>query len=238
MDGFFEKFSIYDFFNLLASGIVFLLGLLALRFLELTSLADFLSSNTEMQWVLFAVILGGCYLIGTIFQQTSSIVFERKYSNGITSTVLCNRYSVLTNQIKLEVHQKYARSLFLAKGIPFDGDCFSGWHCEYYFAYCSYYIQNRNKHHKAEKMRGLRGIYSLLVTCFAFLCIIALFRVAFAVVNSESYLYFMGIACVYLALLLLYVHAYKENTKYWVRMVLGVYEACVDIDMREINKES
>ena len=145
MDGFFEKFSVYDFFNLLASGIIFLLGLLALGLLELTTLADFLSTNTEMQWVLFILILGGCYLIGTIVQQIGSIAFERRYSNGITSTVLCNRYSVLTNLIKLEVHQKYARMLFQAKGIPFDGDCFSGWHCEYYFAYCSYYIHNQNK---------------------------------------------------------------------------------------------
>lgn len=238
MDGFFEKFSIYDFFNLLASGIVFLIGLLVLDLVELTTLAEFLRANSEMQWILSIIMLGGCYLIGTIFQQVSSITFEKRYSNKITSTILCNSFSVLNNQFKLEVHQNYARKLFQEKGIPFSGNCFSKWYCEYYFAYCSYYIQNQNKHHKAEKMRGLRGIYSLLVTCFALLCIISLFRVAFAVANSESYLYFIGIACVYLALLLIYVRAYKENTKYWVRMVLGVYEACVDIDMREINKGS
>lgn len=238
MDGFFEKFSIYDFFNLLASGIVFLIGLLVLGLLKLTTLAEFLGTNSEMQWILFVVILGECYLIGTILQQLGSIMFEKKYSNSITSTILCNRYSVLSNQIKLEVHQNYARKLFQEKGIPFSGNCFPEYYCEYYFAYCSYYIQNQNKHHKAEKMRALRGIYSLFVTCFALLCAISICRIAFAVANSESYLYFLCFACVCFILLLIYVHAYKENTKYWVRMVLGVYETCIDIDMRDANNAS
>ncbi len=236
MDGFFEKFSIYDFFNLIAAGIIFLCGLLALGLLELTTLAEFLSKNPEMQWVLFIVILGVCYLIGTFFQQISGFMFEKKYSHSITSTILCNQHSVLNNQIKLEIHQKYARKLFQEKGIPFSGDCFSDLYCEYYFAYCSYYIQNQNKHHKSEKMRGLRGIYSLLATCFALLLAASLFRIAFAVVYSESIVCLIFIASTYLLLLLIYGHAYKENTKYWVRMVLGVYETCVDIDMRNMQK--
>lgn len=236
MDGFFDKFSIYDFFNLIAAGIVFLCGLLALGLLELTTIANFLSENPQMQWVLYIVILGGCYLIGTVFQQISSFMFEKRYSHSIISTILCNRHSVLNNQIKLEVHQKYARKLFQEKGIPFSGDCFSDLYCEYYFAYCSYYIQNQNKHHKSEKMRGLRGIFSLLATCFALLLIISLFIIAFTLVNSESIICLIGIACAYLLLFLICCHAYKENTKYWVRMVLGVYETCVDIDMRDMRK--
>lgn len=214
MDGFFEKFSIYDFFNLLAAGIIFLIGLLALGLLELTALAEFLGTTSETNWILYVIILGGCYLIGTFFQQIGSIAFEKKYSNQITSTILCNKFSVLNNQFKLEVHQDYARKLFQEKGIPFSGNCFSKWHCEYYFAYCSYYIQNQNKHHKAEKMSGLRGIYSLFVTCFALLLAISLARIVFAMVNSDSFADYVGVACVCFILLFVYIHAYKENTQY------------------------
>lgn len=236
MDGFFEKFSIYDFFNLIAAGIIFLCGLFTLGLLELTTVAKFLREYPEMQWIIFIVILWTCYLIGTILQQIGSFVFEKKYSSSITSTILCNQHSIINNQIKLEVHQKYARKLFQEKGIPFSGDCFSAWYSEYYFAYCSYYIQNQNKHRKSEKMRGLRGIYSLLVTCFASLLTIVLLRIAYAVVNSEPVFWLIGVAFAYLLLLLIYCRAYKENTKYWVRMVLGVYETCVDIDMHEIKR--
>ena len=117
-----------------------------------------------------------------------------------------------------------------------DSDIFLEQHCDYYFTYCSYYIQNQNKHHKPEKMRGLRGIYSLLVTCFAVLFVLSLFRIAYGLGRSESIVCLIHIACMYFALFLLYCHAYQENTKFWVRMVLGVYETCVDIDMRNITK--
>lgn len=242
MDGFFDKFSIYDFFNLLATGIIFLCGLLALKIFELTDLAVLLANSPEMKWISFVVILGVCYLVGAAFQQFSSILFEKRYSKNITSTILCGRYSVLNNPIKLEVHQKYAKKLFQEKEIPFSGICFSSWLCDYYFAYCTYYIQNQNKHHKAEKMRELRGFYSSLITCFALLLVISLFNIPLSETNSE--LIFcgieIGIGCMRLFLFLLFllcIRAYKKNTQYWARMVLGIYETCVDIDVRELKKD-
>lgn len=221
---------------MIATGIIFLCGLITLGFWELTTFAKFLHENPEMKWVLFVVTLGGCYLIGTVLQQVSSFVFEKKYSKRIISTILCNQQSVLNNQTKLKVHQEYARKLFQRKRILFSSDIFLEQHCDYYFTYCSYYIQNQNKHHKPEKMRGLRGIYSLLVTCFAVLFVLSLFRIAYGLGRSESIVCLIHIACMYFALFLLYCHAYQENTKFWVRMVLGVYETCVDIDMRNIIK--
>lgn len=235
MDGFFEKFSIYDFFNLIAAGIAFLCGFIVLEPLEFTDLARFLHEYPEMQWILFVIILAGCYLVGSILQQMSGLIFEKKYSSSVTSTILCNHHSVLNNQIKLEVHQKYAKKLFQEKGIPFFDGYFSTWHSEYYFAYCSYYIQNQNKHSKSEKMRGLRGLYSLLVICFSLLLIIALSKIGLAIMNDEPIFPLTGIACTYLFLMLVYCRAYKENTKYWVRMVLGIYESCADIDMHNTN---
>lgn len=237
MDGFFEKFSIYDFFNLIATGIAFLCGFIVLEPLEFTALTRFLHEYPEMQWILFVIILGGCYLVGSILQQISGFIFEKKYSSSVTSTILCNHRSVLNNQIKLEVHQKYAKKLFQKKGIPFLEGCFTTLHSEYYFAYCSYYIQNQNKHNKSEKMRGLRGLYSMFVTCFSLLLIIAISKIGFAVINADPIFPLAGIACIYLFLMLVYCRAYKENTKYWIRMVLGIYEACVDIDMQDMKNK-
>lgn len=240
MDSFFDKLSIYDFFNLLASGIVFLCGLLALEVFDLSDLADLLAKSPEMEWISFVVILGVCYLVGAAFQQFSSIVFEKKYSEKITSTILCDRYSVLNNPIKLEVHQRYAQKLFDEKEILFSGTCFSTWYCDYYFAYCTYYIQNQNKHQKAEKMRGLRGLYSSLITCFALLLLISLFIIPLSKTTPDWT--FCGIEfgiesirIILFIFFLICIHAYKINTKYWVRMVLGIYETCVDIDNREMK---
>lgn len=234
MDGFFEKFSIFDFFNLLAAGAIFLLGLIAIFAPELGELSCInivIDTISKTEWFLGASILGVCYLIGTLFQQVSSLTFERKYSHRITSRILCNQNSVMNNPIKLQVHQEYARQLFEKKKISYTGNCFSEVYCEYYFAYCSYYIQNQNKSHKTEKMRGLRGIYSLLVTCFTMLLFISLIWIALSVVCGFAVLYRIIVAIVFIVLILIYSHAYRVTTQYWVRMVLGVFETCIDIDL-------
>lgn len=233
MDGFFEKLGIYDFFNLIASGVVFLLGLVALDFLEFGSLTAFGESYSGMEWVIIVAALGGCYLIGVAFQQIANIIFEKKYCKKITSTILCNRYSILDNPIKLRIHQNGARELFHRKKISFTGNCFSAQYCNYYFSYCSYYIQNQGKHQKTEKIRGLRGIYSLLVVCFFLLCIISICKIIIALINSEPYIMYIGIALIFLAMYLLSINAYRESLKDWVKMILGVYEVCVDIDLQE-----
>ena len=193
MDGFFEKFSIYDFFNLIGSGLVFLMGLVLMGVLPIFELMKSIPDAANWQWLLIIAVLGVCYLSGTFFQQISSLCFEKRYCNKLTSKILCENGTVIDNKLKLEIHQRKARELFKRKCLQFEAESFSEEQCNYYFAYCSYYIQNQNNHHKAEKMRGLRGMYSLLLTCFFFLIVVCAVQIAFCFIRSEEVEYFLYI---------------------------------------------
>lgn len=232
MDGFFEKFSIYDFFNLLGSGLVFMMGLVAVDIIPVNDLLVQLGGVADLEWLAIIAVLGICYLLGTAFQQISSLVFEKRYCNKLTSSILHEGKTVVDNELKLKVHQEKARKLFSQKKISSKEKDFSPEHCNYYFAYCSYYIQNHNNHHKAEKMRGLRGMYALLIVCFCTLATSAVIKACICVISAEPVVRQLACLVIFVFLFLLCIRAYRENVRYWIKMVLGVYEVCDDIDLQ------
>ena len=230
MDGFFEKFSIYDFFNLLFGGGVFIIGLHLLQL----PLLDFLINGIKIpdnNIITLTLSLSICYLIGLELQGIGHR-FEKSCSRKMTESFLRDDSAVIDHEEKLRIYQKKAKELFTKKGIDIKEDHFEKRHCEYFFAHCIYYIQIRDESWKPEKMRSLKGLSRILMTCFACLSLIGvILGIPHLIYKGASLFEFLIIFIMILGFCALSVTNFfrmKQNTRFWIRMVLGLYEACSD----------
>lgn len=233
MDGFFKKFSIYDFFNLLGAGGIFIVGLHAIEVISIQQWLHYF--GTDNQIVSTAIVLILCYLFGALFQQCGLFICDRwlDHSRKLTSSFLTDNAEIIGNGVRQTVHRQLARELLKKKcGETQEGD-FTPEQSNYYFTYCVYYIQVKDQQKKAEKMRELKALSMLLMVCFGALALVALLRVAYYIAFTPEItrvaLAHYGVDFI-LALILavVYYNAYKRNTRNWVRMVLSVYEVCTE----------
>lgn len=233
MDGAFEKFSVYDFFNLIISGGTFVGALHLIGFAPL----DFLINDIKIpdnEIVALALILLICYIIGFELQGFGSWIEQNKLKTQceMTGTFLLDNSKVITNIEKLKVYQTKAKELFKAKNIEVKDNKFSREQCEYFFAYCSYFVQVKGQSKKTEKMRGLKGLSSLWMVCFALLFVIGLAQSVLLLINGAGFKEIMLPFFSTIAFLVLSITSYyrmKTNIKYWIRMILGTYEVCSDL---------
>lgn len=233
MDGAFEKFSVYDFFNLIISGGTFIGALHLIGFAPL----DFLINDIKIpdnETVTLALILLICYIIGFELQGFGTWVEQNKLKTQctMTETFLLDNSKVITNTEKLKVYQTKARELFKEKNIEIKDNKFSREQCEYFFAYCNYFVQVKGQNKKAEKMRGLKGLSSLWMVCFALLFAIGLVQSILLLINEAAFkeimLSFFS-ASTFLLLSITSYYRMKTNIKYWIRIILSTYEVCSDL---------
>lgn len=233
MDGIFEKFSVYDFFNLIISGGTFIGGLHLIGFAPLTFLVnDIKIPDNEI--VILAVILLICYIIGFELQGLISWIEENilKIQSTMTGTFLFDNSGVIQNIEKLKIYRMKATELFESKNIKVKKNEFTEEQCEYFFAYCIYFVQVQGQSKKTEKMRGLKGLASLWMVCFALLFFIGLVRSIFLLITGTDFQEMIVPFFSTIAFLILSITSYcrmKTNIKYWIRMLLGVYEVCSDL---------
>lgn len=254
MDSVFGKFSVFDFFNLICTGAIFMAGLQFMG-IQVLSLFSFLcsvdifknSSDNNVVNIIFyvAVIIGACYIIGSCIQEFGSFLQKKKFrvqENAVSSFL--NNPKVINNEVKRQVYIKEAKKVFNKKGIRVNNNSFSEEQCNYFFAYCVYYIQVREHHQKTEKMRELHGISNMLSTGFAILTIVNVFVLIFNIFSIDEILYIEKISLIRI-LALIFIFAIlsvvfwfrmKKNILYRIRMVLGIYEASIDKDT--INSKS
>lgn len=187
MDVFFEKFSVYDFFNLIISGGTFIGGLHFIGFAPLFFLVNDIGIP-DNEIVTIALILLVCYIIGFELQGIE-LWLEQNILN-IQSTMTgkflkdSDNGKVITNDEKLKSYQKKAKKLFKMKKIKIKDNNFTENQCEYFFAYCSYFVQVKGYSKKTEKMRGLKGLSSLWMVCFALLFMIGTVNNVFLLSNG------------------------------------------------------
>lgn len=230
MDGLFEKFSLYDFFNLIVSGALFIFGVQLLGFTPLTFINERMNLQNEKIfiycfWLLF------CYVIGSVVQGIE-LFLERKgissFQQNKIENCLNNDSDTISNEEKRKVYQRDARRLFADKNIKVVKNEFTPDQCEYYFAYCSYCIQLKEQNKKTEKMRGIKGISSLFSICFILLCLLGALRTIYLLGRGEGIeeLFFI-ITCTIIFGVLGIVCYYRMKIVIinWIRMVFGTYEA-------------
>lgn len=233
MDEAFEKFSVYDFFNLIISGGAFIGGLHLIGFTPLSFLVnDIKIPDNEI--IRLSLILLICYIIGFELQGLGSWIElnKLKVQSTMTGTFLLDRNDVIKNDEKLKVYQNKAKELFKTKNIKVENNKFTKEQCEYFFAYCSYFVQVKGQSKKTEKMRGLKGLSSLWMVCFALLFLIGVTKNAFLLIGGVNFGEMMLPFFSTVAFLVLSITSYyrmKTNIKYWVRMILGTYEVSSDL---------
>ena len=235
MEWMFERFSLYDFFNLLFSGGLLLLGLQILGFPVISHIEYGIGlPYNEVVYLLFMLLI--CYVAGFILQGLGSW-FEwhiLRSQPRMVNALLSDRGSIVHNKAKLRVYQSKAREVLRRKGIAFREEAFSGEQSEYIFAYCSYVIQMSGRCAKAEKMRALKGLAMQWSVCFAMLAVLGVVPLGRRVAQSASFtdvigaLFMIGV-CAILAVVCFF--RMRENLKYWIRMVLAMYEALDDLGL-------
>lgn len=235
MEQVFERFSLYDFFNLLFSGGMLILGLQILGFPVISHIEHGIGlPDNEVVYLLFMLLV--CYVTGFILQGMGSWfdwhVFRSQ--TRMVNALLSDSGSIVHNKAKLRVYQSKAREILRRKKIAFREQVFSGEQSEYIFAYCSYVIQMSGRCAKAEKMRALKGLAMQWSVCFAMLAVLGVVPLGCRVAQSAPFadviraLFMIGV-CAILAVVCFF--RMRENLKYWIRMVLAMYEALDDLGL-------
>lgn len=228
-----ERFSLYDFFNLLFSCGLLLLGLQFFG-VPVISHVKYSVGLPENDILYLFVMFLLCYVAGFILQVLGAWLEKHIFrsQSRMVNTLLSERDSIVHNKAKLQVYQSKAREVLRRKGIAFSEQGFSSEQSEYFFAYCSYVNQMSGRCAKAEKMRALKGLAMQWSVCFALLAVIGIISLGCLAAWSAPLadvawtLLEMG-TCASLAVLCF--SQMLQNLKYWIRMVLAMYEAIDDL---------
>lgn len=136
--------------------------------------------------------------------------------------------------MKIQQYSKYAKDILSKKEIDVSKD-FTPEQTGYVYSYIEYYIEHENRNKKFEKMRALYGMSKSLFCCMFFvlaLCIIG----CTPIVNNE---YLIGhkkaILIIIYAIISTFVYYFRARRcmYYRIRMMMGVYEACIEAEKRE-----
>lgn len=113
-----------------------------------------------------------------------------------------------------------------------DKKVLSGEQIKYAFAYCIYYIGNKGKNQKVEKMRALYGMAQNLIGSGVMIIISGVFILLQwrPTVNEKVVICFIVAAIIFVVAGLARVIVYS---KHMIRMTMGVYQACLENDESE-----
>ena len=230
-NSFIDKFSVLDFINVLISGGLFSIGI---SFLMNKNIYESLYSSIIKTTNVFAVgliILGCCYVIGTVLQILAILLFSpikriiresflNESAKGLPQIFMkmlkvVDIFPIVNNRKKRKSYSVLAQNLFNKKS--FGTFVNNKENCGYYFAYCEYYNAVRGLNGKTEKMRELSGLCESIAVCVLLLLLVSLWlRSSYTV-----WLIPLLIGSVYRAVL---------SRTNWGRMVLATYEAAVDYE--------
>lgn len=142
---------------------------------------------------------------------------------------------IIDNAIKLEVYRKHGKEILDNKEYEFTGE-FSHEECKFIYAYCIYYIENKGKSAKYEKMRGLFDMSRTMMSSSLLLllgsCIMLIYNLivvrGFNIEIENIVQIFIFALCT-----VIFCGRAKRIMNYKARMLMEVYDVCMDI-----NKES
>lgn len=242
MDSITEKFSVFDYFNLLIGGMVFLFGLGLCGYPEtksiLLNISNMISGSTFL--LIIAMILFVClsFVVGTVINEIGNWIFKGwlKWEQNLVKKCLISE-NVVGNNSKLKSYRKKAFK-FLSSQVPdfdkeYKGEVYTEDHCAYFFAYCSYYIQIHKLDKKAERLREVQGLSMLLACAFA---LVPFANLIFSKMLGKFNIYY-GINPIVICVCFFFAGVFARkhycDIMNRVRMVLAVYDACIATENAE-----
>ncbi len=235
MDGLVDKFSVFDFFNLIIGGFLFLVGLGVGFYFNLEKSFINKLADVFMEYTLIVTILmlALSFVLGLLMSEIECLIFYRwlKWETKLMSECLKD-FRVVENIEKYEIYRKKALQYFKQEEYQKKSDEFTEDECAAFYAHCVYYIQIRSQNQKTERLREVTGLAGILVTVFGAL-ITSEIIINFIVgsVSTISVTLFL----VYAICLALLLHRYKRAMKNRIKMVLAVYDVCVEKEASEGN---
>lgn len=233
MDSLTDKFSVFDYFNLIIGGAIFWLGV---GICNETQLAEALShicgeveTSSVLVFLLIVLAIIVTYITGAVLNEGAHLIFKKGFKWEETKIKNCLiDEEIIGNPIKLHRYKQKA-SYYLNGTNSEVQQKFEPDQCAAFYAYCVYYIQVRNQNQKPERLREVQGLSGLLTCVFAAIPIGSIIlspdnisiceRIC---ANLKEYL-----LCFALAVIFLIKH--RRDTLYRIRMVLAVYDACYDM---------
>lgn len=258
-----EQLGIYDFFNVIISGAVFIFGLCSIN----QSLYQFLLNDIDVIKGLGIVLL--IYIVGLILQEAAYFVDKktfdiyktmnrsiikdtfdengkRKLSNEIIdNSLLIERYRKLADNVLCDLD----RVIKMSDLIRYNDEEVNG----FFFSVCQYYVAVNGKDKKIEKMRALYGMSKILMVSFGMLAIISVFifqknsvlgsilknifksmaENIIWITQMDIFFYKVMVASIFFGIASIFYFRTKRIMRYFLLILLGTYDAIIRLENEE-----
>ena len=241
MDSVTEKFSVFDFFNLIIAGMVFIIVLGICHYPQskdlIVKILKFDNDSFLFQTGIMVVFLCEALIIGMILQVVADYIIKEKI--GWERKVI--GYELITgklfkNKIRTDsIIKKARRYLNISGDTNLDAE-----KCEAFFSYCVYYLQIKGFNKKTEKLYETQGLSELL-TCTFFavplssICILFIQKFIFNMGNL-SFDFVKNIYIVSILLGIIFYCRYKLAGRNRIRMILSIYDICTETEEKNNKK--
>lgn len=243
-----EQLGIYDFFNVILSGAIFICGLCIIN----QNINSFVWSNISLQKGLGLILL--IYILGMILQEAGSVVDRNifKIYKGMNQSILMGRIygeyeekttnEIIENPIVLERYRRSADKLLTEFALDKDEKRFDNKYANgYVFSVCQYYVSVYGKDKKVEKLRALFAMSKTFMSCFFLLsacALLSIFTNAEPSVNICDLSGISNLGCkvcankmvlsiVFAVIGIFFVFRAKRVMKNFLLILLGTYDAIV-----------
>lgn len=180
-----EQLGIYDFFNVLVSGAIFIFGICSIN----TKISSVLWANVTVPKGIGIIFL--IYIVGLLMQEVGSFADSKifKFYHKATRNILKSgldknnkrvaHNDIIKNPLLLKHYRNIADTV-VTKQICDDEDRYENDDVNaFVFSVFQYYVASNGKDKKVEKMRALFGMSKTLMSCFGILSFFTLLGLIF-----------------------------------------------------------
>lgn len=259
--GFTEQLGLYDFFNVILSGAVFVVGLCTIN----QDLSHFLWEDMSVFKGIGLVLM--IYILGMILQEIGSCADRYLFNiyKGTNQRILKGEIgktykyeaqgALIKNPFTLKHYREVTDKLFTKDDLEaiketcgnakYENSLANG----YVFSVAQYHVAVCGKDQKVEKLRALFAMSKTLISCFLILAIVALLSILSKSAPNSAVMNFLSVsglpctACGVKAILALiyavvggvFIFRAKRTMKNFLLILMGTYYALV---CKEGNKET
>ena len=246
-----EQLGIYDFFNVLLSGTIFVSGYCMINSNVYKELWD---NMTVPKGIIIALTI---YIIGMVLQELGSLAdrYIFKIYKGMNQSILAGwidenykektTNKIVSNPFLLKRYRTFAKELlkdFSIKECDYDNKYVSG----LVFSSCQYYVACYGKDKKIEKLRALFAMSKTLIVCFGILSILAVGSIVFSnepslldglptwgcqTCSGKIYLF-----AIFALASIAFYHRAKRTMRNFLLILLGTYDALKRAEKRTKRK--